>query len=110
MVKLTLSISVCKNICGSLQNSYNPNGSQWFLLEKWWYNTTHITSIHMTPFEAVYGQNPPHYYLLNWAHRSVDKHTTHKIDHTIYSLIEEWNNAKMAATVNAFINKKKVIR
>ena len=23
------------------------------------------------------------------AHRSVDKHTTHKIDHTIYSVIEE---------------------
>ena len=40
----------------------------------------------------------------------MDKHTTHKIDHTIYSVIEDWNNAKMAATVNAFINKKKVIR
>ena len=44
--------------------------------------------------------------VLNWAHRSVDKHTTHKVDHTIYSVIEEWNNAKMAATVIAFINKK----
>ena len=30
--------------------------------------------------------------ILNWAHRSVDKHTTHMIDHTIYSIIEEWNN------------------
>ena len=34
--------------------------------------------------------------LLNWAHRSVDKHTTHTIDHTIYSTIEEWNIEKMA--------------
>ena len=34
--------------------------------------------------------------LLNWAHRSVEKHTTHMIDHTIYSVIEEWNSAKMA--------------
>ena len=33
--------------------------------------------------------------LLNWAHRSMDQHTTHKIDHTIYLVIEEWNSAKM---------------
>ena len=43
---------------------------------------------------------------INWAHRYVDKHTTHKIDHTMYSAIEEWNNEKWLATVNAFINKK----
>ena len=40
--------------------------------------------------------------LLNWAHRSVDKHTTHKIDHTIYSAIEEWNSAKMACNCECF--------
>ena len=40
--------------------------------------------------------------VLNWAHRSVDKHTTHKIDHTIYSTIEEWNNAKMACSCECF--------
>ena len=38
---------------------------------------------------------------------SMEKHTTHNIDHTIYSVIEEWNSAKMAATVNAFTNKKR---
>ena len=44
--------------------------------------------------------------VLNWAHRSMDQHTTHKIDHIIYSVIEEWNSAKWLATVNAFINQK----
>ena len=37
-----------------------------------------------------------HDYTINWAYRSVDKHTTYKIDHTICSAIEEWNSAKMA--------------
>ena len=40
--------------------------------------------------------------ILNWAHWSVDKHTTHKIDHTIYSVIEEWNNAKMVCSYEFF--------
>ena len=39
---------------------------------------------------------------INWAHRSVDKHTTHKIDLTIYSAIEEWNSAKMACSCECF--------
>jgi hypothetical protein len=26
---------------------------------KWLYNTTYHGATHMTPFEAVYGQNPP---------------------------------------------------
>ena len=43
---------------------------------------------------------------INWAHISVDKHTTHKIDHTIYSAIEEWNSAKMACNYESFINQK----
>jgi hypothetical protein len=28
-------------------------------LAEWWYNTSYHTTTHMTPFEAVYGQNPP---------------------------------------------------
>ena len=40
--------------------------------------------------------------ILNWAHRFVDKHTTHMIDHTIYSVIEEWNSAKMACSYECF--------
>ena len=41
-------------------------------------------------------------YVLNWAHRYVDKHTTHKIDHTIYSAIEDWNSEKMACNYECF--------
>jgi hypothetical protein len=33
--------------------------TQWLPLDEWWYNTSYHTTIHMTPFEAVYGQNPP---------------------------------------------------
>ena len=40
--------------------------------------------------------------LLNWTHRSVEKHTTHKIDHTIYVAIEEWNSEKMACSYECF--------
>ena len=40
--------------------------------------------------------------VLNWAHRSMDQHTNHKIDHTIYSTIEEWNNAKMTCNYEWF--------
>lgn len=32
---------------------------KWLPTAKWWYNTTYHSSIHMTPFEAVYGQPPP---------------------------------------------------
>jgi hypothetical protein len=30
---------------------------QWLPLAEWWYNTSYHTNTHMTPFEAVYGQN-----------------------------------------------------
>ena len=40
--------------------------------------------------------------ILNWADRSMDKHTIHKIDHTNYSVIEEWNSAKMACNCECF--------
>jgi hypothetical protein len=32
---------------------------QWLPLAEWWYNTSYHTTTYMTPFEAVYGQNPP---------------------------------------------------
>jgi hypothetical protein len=41
-------------------SSENKNQwAQWFPLAKWWYNTSHHTTTHMSPFEVVYGQNPP---------------------------------------------------
>jgi hypothetical protein len=33
--------------------------AQWLPLVEWWYNTSYHTTTRMTPFEAVYGQNPP---------------------------------------------------
>jgi hypothetical protein len=33
--------------------------AQWLPLVEWWYNTYYHTTTHMTPFEALYGQNPP---------------------------------------------------
>ncbi|KAL7142063.1 hypothetical protein ABFS83_08G097300 [Erythranthe nasuta] len=33
--------------------------SVWIPLAEWWYNTSHDSSIQMTPFEALYGYNPP---------------------------------------------------
>jgi hypothetical protein len=31
----------------------------WLPLAEWWYNTLYHTTTRMTPFEAVYGKNPP---------------------------------------------------
>jgi len=31
---------------------------KWLTLVEWWYNTSYHTSIKMTPYEALYGQNP----------------------------------------------------
>jgi hypothetical protein len=33
--------------------------AQWLPLAEWWYNTSYHIATCMTPFEAVYGQNPP---------------------------------------------------
>lgn len=32
---------------------------QWLPLAEFWYNTSHHSSIRMTPFEAFYGYPPP---------------------------------------------------
>ena len=32
---------------------------QWFPLDEWWYNTTYHATTKMTPYEAIYGQQPP---------------------------------------------------
>ena len=56
-----------------------------------------VLIISLDPKSYYHAQKDPRWQVvLNWAHRSVDKHTTHMIDHTIYSIIEEWNSAKMA--------------
>ena len=40
--------------------SQEPNEwCKWLPTAEWLYNTTYHSSIHMTPFEAVYGQPPP---------------------------------------------------
>ncbi|KAK8302946.1 hypothetical protein V6Z11_D04G119100 [Gossypium hirsutum] len=31
----------------------------WLSLAEWWYNTTHHTSIHSSPYTTLYGQDPP---------------------------------------------------
>jgi hypothetical protein len=33
--------------------------AQWLPLSEWWYNTSYHIATHVTPFEVVYGQNPP---------------------------------------------------
>jgi hypothetical protein len=32
---------------------------QWLPLEEWWYNTSYHTTTKMTPYETMYGQQPP---------------------------------------------------
>ena len=32
---------------------------QWLPLAEWWYTTSYHTTTCMTPFETIYGQNPP---------------------------------------------------
>jgi hypothetical protein len=40
-------------------SDHQHHWSQLLLLVEWWYNTSYHTAIHMTYFEAIYGQNPP---------------------------------------------------
>lgn len=40
--------------------SERPNGwVTWLPLDEWWYNTTHHTTIQITPYATLYGQDPP---------------------------------------------------
>jgi hypothetical protein len=53
--------------------------AQWLPLVEWLYNTLYHTTTCMTPFEAVYGQNPPSvlsYFLGVSKARSVDQTLT----------------------------------
>lgn len=34
---------------------------QWLPLTEWWYNSTHHSTIHSSPYEVLYGQPPPHH-------------------------------------------------
>ncbi|KAK6146081.1 hypothetical protein DH2020_019950 [Rehmannia glutinosa] len=34
--------------------------AKWLSMAEWWYNTSHHTSISMSPFEALYGYQPSH--------------------------------------------------
>jgi hypothetical protein len=59
MVKLKLSTSVWKHIGGVLHQNWKNQWAQWLPLDEWWYNTSYHTITYMTPFEAIYGKNPP---------------------------------------------------
>ena len=72
----------------------------------WWWGIHHgppsMSQVCLFYFSFRRSIAPSGAIVLNWAHISVDQHTTHKIDHTIYSAIEEWNNAKMACNCECF--------
>jgi hypothetical protein len=53
--------------------------AQWLPLTEWWYNTTYHGSTKMTPYEVVYGQNPPSMvsYLLGTSKVQVVDHMLH---------------------------------
>jgi hypothetical protein len=55
----------------------------WLPLAEWWYNTSYHSSIKSTPFEVLYGQNPPVHipYLLKDSNiEAVDRKLTKRED------------------------------
>lgn len=49
---------------GYLRCMFGENPSKWSLwlaLVEWWYNNTYHSSLRLTPYEALYGQEPPHH-------------------------------------------------
>lgn len=33
--------------------------TRWLPMAEWWYNTSHLSAINMTPYQALYGKKPP---------------------------------------------------
>jgi hypothetical protein len=72
--------------------------AQWLPLVEWWYNTSYHTATRMTPFEAVYGKNPPSVlsYLPGVSKvQAVDQTLTVQED-IIHTLKENWSWPRIA--------------
>ena len=52
-------LNAWKCTCIALPQKGSTSGSNGFLLDEWWYNTTYHATTKMTPYEAVYGKQPP---------------------------------------------------
>jgi hypothetical protein len=59
MVKLKLSASFRETYLRCFSSERKNQWAQWLPLVEWWYNSSYHKTAHMTPFEEVYGQNPP---------------------------------------------------
>ena len=69
----------------ALENLKSNNiliGKDWNLVVR--YHRFYLPHVQQQIENSIYRSS-----ILNWAHRSMDQHTTHKIDHTIYLAIEE---------------------
>jgi hypothetical protein len=59
MVKQKWSISVWKLTCVFFVSDKQHQWVQLLPLAEWWYNTSYHTTTKMTPYETMYGQQPP---------------------------------------------------